>query len=301
MNKKILRYFTLTALFAVIALSVWYFSKPYDYTVTFESKTLPGTINQSLKLWVKSLDNSDIIESNSINNIRQSFDYSEGTYTYNWILDNKHDSLTKVTVDITASKSSFSDRIAHIFKNTKLKQRSKDNIRNFMTLLQSHLESHDVKIIGEAISPEVYCAYLSFGTEQILKANEMMKNYNYLSTELLKHKIELQGNPMVEITKWDKKKDSIYFNFCFPIVEKDSLPKHPKIKYKTLKPQKSLKAIYHGNYISSDRAWYKLLHYAEKENIKLTGKPIEVFHNNPMYGREDRNWKTEIYMPLKEK
>ncbi|NBC57453.1 MAG: AraC family transcriptional regulator [Bacteroidetes bacterium] len=300
MNKKILRYFTLTALIAVIVLGVWYFTKPYDYTVTFESKTLPGTINQSLKLWVKSLDNSKIIESNSINNIKQNFNYNDNSYTYNWILDNKHDSLTKVTVDITGSKSNISNRIAHIFKNTKLKQRSKDNIHDFMTLLQSHLESHDVKIIGEAMSPEVYCAYLSFQTEQMLKANEMMKSYNYLSTELLKNKIELQGNPMVEITRWDKKKDSIYFNFCFPIVEIDSLPKHPKIKFKTIKSQKSIKAIYHGNYISSDRAWYKLLHYAENENIKLNSKPIEVFHNNPMYGREDRNWKTEIYMPIKE-
>lgn len=300
MNKKYIRGFFISVLLAFFALSLWYFSKPYDYTVTFESKTLPGTINQSLKLWVKSLDNSKIIESNSINNIKQNFNYSQDSYTYNWVLENKHDSLTKVIVDITDSKSSVTNRIANIFKNTKLKQRSKDNIHDFMTLLQSHLESHDVKIIGEAMSPEVYCAYLSFETEQMLKANEMMKSYNYLSTELLKNKIELHGNPIVEITRWDKKKDSIYFNFCFPIVEKDSLPKHPKIKYKKIKSKSSIKAIYHGNYISSDRAWYKLLHYAEKENIKLNSKPIEVFHNNPMYGREDRNWKTEIYIPIKE-
>lgn len=301
MNKKYKRLFGITVLVGMFGLSVWYFSKPYDYTVRFESKTLPGTINQSLKLWVKSLDHSEIIESNSINNIKQNFTYNEVSYTYNWELENKNDSLTKVIVDITDSKSSVSKRIAHIFKDTKLKNRAKDNILDFMTILQNHLDSHDVEIIGEAMSPEVYCAFLSFKTVQMLKANEMMKNYNYLSTELLKNKIELQGHPMLEITKWDTKTDSIHFNFCFPILEKDSLPKHPEIKYKTIKPQKSIKAVYHGNYISSDRAWYKLLHYAKKENINLRSKPIEVFHNNPMYGREDRNWKTEIFMPLKEK
>lgn len=284
-------------LLLIIALSTWYFSKPHDYQITFQSKTLPGTINQSLKLWVKSLDNSKIIESSSINDIKQNFTYNNDSYTYHWFFESKNDSLTKVIVDIIDSKSSVSKRIANIFKDTKLKKRAKENIHDFMTVLQDHLDSHDVKVVGEAMSPEVYCAYLSFKTEQMLKANEMMKNYNYLSTELLKNKIELQGNPMVEITKWNTKTDSIHFNFCFPIIYKDSLPAHSEIKYKKIKPQKSIKAIYHGNYISSDRAWYKLLHYSKKKNIKLNSKPIEVFHNNPMYGREDRNWKTEIFMP----
>jgi len=300
MNKKNLRNFGLIAFIALVALSVWYFSKPFDYRVTFESKALPGTINQSLKLWVKSLNNSEIIKSHSLNEIEQSIIDNEDLYTYRWQLEQKNDSITKVSVGIIDSNSSSTKRIATLFKNTKIKETSKANVKDFMEVLQEHLESHDVKVVGEANSPEVYCAYLSYKTEQMLKANEMMKNYVYLSNELLKNKIELQGNPMVEITKWDQKKDSINFNFCFPIVYQDSLPTHPEIKYKKIESQKSLKAIYHGNYISSDRAWYRLLQYAKKKNLTLIGKPIEVFHNNPIYGIDDRNWKTEIYMPLKE-
>lgn len=300
MNKKHIRFLFITILLAFFALGVWYFSKPYDYMVTFESKALPGTINQSLKLWVKSLDNSKIIESNSLHNIKQSFSYDDNSYIYNWEFESLNDSLTKVNVGIIDSNSSPSKRISNIFEDTKLKKRAKDDITKFMTVLKNHLDSHDVKIIGETMSPEVYCAYLSFNTEQMLKANEMMKNYVYLSNELLKDKIELKGNPMVEITSWDKKKDSISFNFCFPIIYKDSLPDHPEIKYKKIESQKSLKAVYHGNYISSDRAWYKLLQYAKNNELTLKQTPVEVYHNNPIYGRDDRNWKTEIYMPVKE-
>lgn len=300
MSKKILRYFTITLLIAVAVLGLWFFSKPYDYRVSFESKTLPGTINQTLKLWVKSVDNSEIIESNSVNNITQRFKYNDENYTYDWIFKNKSDSTTIVNIGIINSKSSPSKRIANIFEDTKLKTRAKENVTDFMTVLKDHLDSYDVKIVGEAMSPEVYCAFLPFDTEQMLKANEMMKSYTYLSNELLKDKIKLRGNPMVEVTRWNAKADSLHFNFCFPIVEKDSLPDHQSIKYKKIKSQKSLKAIYHGNYISSDRAWYRLFHYAQKNNLSLIGKPIEVYHNNPNYGTNDTEWKTEIYMPIKE-
>jgi effector-binding domain-containing protein len=78
------------------------------------------------------------------------------------------------------------------------------------------------------------------------------------------------------------------------------MPQHQIIKFKEIKSQKSIKAIYHGNYISSDRAWYKLLQYAEKKNMNLFSQPIEVYHNNPNFGSNDRDWKTEIYMPIKE-
>jgi len=61
-----------------------------------------------------------------------------------------------------------------------------------------------------------------------------------------------------------------------------------------------LKAIYNGNYITSDRAWYALLDYAAKNGIAVTGLPIEIFNNNPNMGTNELEWETEIFMPLKE-
>lgn len=298
MNKKIYKNVALLVIIVFVATGLWYFFKPYDYTVSFESKTRPGTINQTLKLWDKSLKTSEITENISTEQIKQVFQYKDHEYIYNWEFENKNDSITQVNIGIIDSKSDFSSRFANLFNDTEVKIQAKKNISDFMTVLNDHLDSHNVKIIGEAMSPEVFCAYLSFETEQMLKANEMMKSYTFLSNELLKGKVKMKGNPMVEITKWNTKTDSIHFNFCFPIIEQDSLPKHSAIKYKKIKSQKSLKAEYHGNYISSDRAWYELLYYAEKNNINLDKRPIEVFHNNPMLGGNDREWKTEVYMPI---
>ena len=92
--------------------------------------------------------------------------------------------------------------------------------------------------------------------------------------------------------------DSIVFNFCYPIIKKDSLPTIKDVVYKEFIGMKSLKAIYNGNYMTSDRAWYTLLDYAKKNAIEVDKKPIEFFFNNPNMGGDAFRWKAEIYMPL---
>ena len=64
--------------------------------------------------------------------------------------------------------------------------------------------------------------------------------------------------------------------------------------------KKALMAIYNGNYITSDRAWYALLDYAEKNEIPITGLPLEIFYNNPNMGADEKNWKAEVFMPFAE-
>jgi effector-binding domain-containing protein len=74
---------------------------------------------------------------------------------------------------------------------------------------------------------------------------------------------------------------------------------HPEIIYKRIPTQRAIKAVYNGNYTTSDRAWYVLLDYAKKNNLEVTGLPLEVFYNNPNLGGDALNWKAEIFMPLK--
>ena len=95
------------------------------------------------------------------------------------------------------------------------------------------------------------------------------------------------------------KNDSIQYNFCFPIKQSDSLPKHPEIKYKRYYEKDAIKATYNGNYITSDRAWYALKEYADRNNIEIDLTPIEIFYNNPNMGGDELQWKAEIFMPIK--
>ena len=128
----------------------------------------------------------------------------------------------------------------------------------------------------------------------------MMRDYTYLSNSIVNSGLQLDGPPLIKIIDWDQEKDRIRFNFCFPVLQQVSLPELPEIQYVSIKPNKVLKAEYYGNYQTSDRAWYALMDYADKNNISVSKLPVEVFYSNPTIGGDAMQWKAEIYMPIQD-
>ena len=300
MSSRILKKIIVLILACTFIGLLWLTFKPYDYVVSFKTKAVSGTINQTVKLWTKTLDNAKIIEQNRLNKIKQRITFQDSTYSYHWQFFPINDSLTQVKIGINNAKSSFKNRMNNLFRHTDFEKRIKITVTHFVNILNEHLKKFNVTIEGETKTPKVYCAYVSVKTKQFQKAKGMMQNYGLLNTVLHENNVVLNGKPLVEITYWDTKTDSIHYNFCYPIIKHDTLPQHKSIKYKELKSIKAIKAIYNGNYITSDRSWYALLKHAEKNNIKVEHTPIEIFHNNPNIGGNELEWKAEIYMPLKE-
>ncbi len=284
----------------VLGFLCWYlFLKPYDYLVTFKVKTTAGTINQSLKLWNSSLKNKQPIIQEDLNYLTQQININDSLYTYQWSISSLNDSISKVKIYVTDEEYSFINKISIPFSNTAFEKRTIKTISNFTKKLIEHLKEIKVTVEGESNTRSTYCAYISMKGLQIEKAKGMMKNYSLLSSVLSEDHIKMNGTPFVEITNWNIGNDSITYNFCFPIIKVDSLPKHPLIQYKQYNQVKALKAIYNGNYITSDRAWYALLDYAKKYKIAVEKTPVEVFYNNPNFGGDEMRWKAEIFMPIR--
>lgn len=279
---------------------LWYFFlKPHDYLATFKANATPGTINQTIKLWAKTLEDSQIIRQDKLTDLEQVITFNDSVFIYNWKIEQLDDSISRVNVSIKDSKHSLANRLSMPFSDTDFEKRSKKTVLEFHEKLKEHLEKFRVSIKGIGSIPDKFCAYIPLESSQIEKAAEMMKNYPHLDGFVLSSNIETDGQPFIEITHWDIKKDSITYNFCYPIKKTDSLPEHKIIKYKQFKGGPALKAIYNGNYITSDRAWYALLNEAKKRNVKITGNPVEIFHSNPNMGNNEIEWVAEIYMPLR--
>jgi len=286
--------------FVLLGGLLWYlFIKPYDYLVTFKSKTFPGAINQTIKTWSLSLDNSTIIDQSDINNLKQRITFNDTTYLYKWKIIAVNNSTSKVKVYIKDEHHSLKNRILFPFSNTDFEKRTKNTLVDFNNKLNEHIKSFKVTIKGESEIKSTYCAYIPIKSKQLNKAKGMMQNYNLLSSFIFENNISLNGKPMVEITYWNMANDSIHYNFCYPIIKNDSLPVNKIIKYKNIENKKALKAIYNGNYISSDRAWYALMDYANSNNIKIDKKPLEIFYNNPNMGGNSIKWKAEVFLPIK--
>jgi len=287
--------------FLLAGFLLWYLIiKPYDYLVTFKVKTSAGTINQTIKLWNTSIANLNPVKQENIANLTQQIKINDSIHNYEWSISSVNDSISKVNVYVTDKEHSFANKISIPFCNTDFEKRTEQTVTDFIDKLKEHLKKIKVTVVGKDTTRSTYCAYISMKGLQIEKARGMMQNYSLLTSILSAENITMNGTPFVEITNWNTQNDSIAYNFCFPVIKSDSLPVDSRIQYKQYNGAKALKATYNGNYITSDRAWYALVDYAENNNIKIDKKPLEVFYSNPNFGGDVLKWKAEIYMPIKE-
>ncbi len=284
----------------VLGALTWYlFIKPYDYLVTIKTNTFPGVVNQTIKLWSTIQDDSRILEQENLAEIKQQLSFNDSTHVYNWHIDRITDSTSKIKVYIKDVDHSFQNKITIPFANTDFEKRTKKTLLDFTEKLNEHIANFKVSVIGPSEFPSAYCIYIPIVSSQLQKANGMMKNYGLLTDFIVRNNIKPKGPPFIETTYWNIARDSITYNFCFPIIKSDSIPNHNLIEHKQFAGKKAIKAIYNGNYISSDRAWYALLDYARANNMDILKTPIEFFYNNPNMGGNELNWKAEVFIPLK--
>jgi len=287
--------------FVMAGFLLWYFIiKPYDYLVTFKVKTSAGTINQTIKLWNTSIANLNPVKQENIANLSQQIEVNDSIHNYKWSISSVNDSISKVNVYVTDKEHSFANRISIPFGTTDFEKRIEYSVTDFIAKLKEHLKKIKVSVAGIDTTRSTYAAYISMKGLQIEKARGMMQNYSLLTSILSAENITMNGTPFVEITNWNTQNDSIAYNFCFPVIKSDSLPVDSRIQYKQYNGAKALKATYNGNYITSDRAWYALVDYAENNDIKIDKNPLEVFYSNPNFGGDELQWKAEIFMPIKD-
>ena len=286
----------------LVALAlIWYlFIKPSDYIINFKVVTTPGTVTQSVKSWNYDVPDSEIIAQDGLHKVVQQRHFGDSIVNYSYEAKMINDSVTQVSVGVKDLDHSLINRLTVPFKNTLFRKRSTENIETFFEILREHLDQINIEVTGLDQTRSTFVAYVPLKGLQVEKARGMMQYYGYIGDVLLKNNVELNGPPIIEVTDWDTETDSISYNFCFPIIRSENLPISKDIKYKRLFQKEAVHAVYNGNYITSDRAWYALLEYAKNNNLAVEKKPVEIFYNNPNMGGNELDWKADIYLPLKQ-
>lgn len=284
----------------LIALGYYLFFRPFEFEVRFRAETVPGDIIQSLRIWTRSLEGSNIVKVDSFNHVMQVVSVDQRTYKYNWRFDPASDSVTIIRVRISERDRNILNKLLIPFTDQNIEKDAAIMVREFYDILSTHLDITRVRVIGESRLDSVFCICSTLQTNQIEKANGMMLAYSPLTTFVSEYNLEVAGRPMVRVNSWSHSMGSLAFDFCFPIKKTGDLPQSKIFSYKEFPQQRALKAEYFGNYITSDRAWYELIKFAHNNDYKTTGFPIELFHNNPNLGSNEKDWKAEIFLPLED-
>ncbi len=285
----------------VLGIMGYLFIYPYDYIVRFEANTFPGTINQTIKLWHETGGVIDSpVEQEDLRNLSHQMQVGDSIHLYRWDIEPLTDSTSRVAVKIRDLDHSLANRLQVPFGGSVIEGSSKRMVTDFAMKLKEHLDLIKVRVDGLSELPDTFYMYVNLETDQFGKAGGMMDYYQLLSDLIFQGGVAMNGPPMIVVDEWNRETDSIKYKFCFPILRSDRLPEHPAVEYGRIFPKRALKATYNGNYITSDRAWYALLDYAEKHGFEVEATPVEVFYNNPSFGGDATRWKAEIFLPLKE-
>ena len=298
--KKKIGIFCSVALFLFLG---WYFGiKASDYTITFTAKAASGTVIQGIQEWStiqrqKRKEHFTVVEKNNFDFLKQQMTVGDTTYTYVWEITPLNDSVSKVSVGINEIGKSWYNKITAPFWPTKFKTEQIRKVKDLREGLNEHLKNLKVRIDGEGTSKPVYVAYIQLKSVLQEKAQSMIGNDAAITGFLYTHKIKIVDRPYVEIVDWALDKETIVFNYCFRIDPLTKAIADANVKFKTIPSLKGIKATYYGNFRTSDRAWFALMDYAKKNDLKIKNIALEHFLANPFNGGEELEWETQIIMP----
>lgn len=285
----------------------WYmFLKPEDYIVRFKVAASPGTLLKQVEEWSLIQNNNDsasftINEKIPFEVIQQSVKKNNISLELDWVFKSISDSVSQVTVGVSEKEHSLYNRLTAPFLNTNFKKTAIGLIQDYKSGMEFRLKNNfKVKCLGIDNTPKLQYAYLEIKNINLLdKAAKMMEINEVLLKFLNDNDIKDSEFPFLIVDEWDLHENTIDFKYCFAVKNKDSLPFSNQIKYDILPSRKSLKAIYNGNYRTSDRAWFALHEYSKRHDIPIETKPIEFFKSNPFHGGNELKWVTEVYIPIK--
>ncbi|WP_298486220.1 hypothetical protein [uncultured Maribacter sp.] len=297
--KKVFLFSLLSVLF--ITLLWYFFIMDYDYKVTFETNHPSGVVYNTLVNWnnwePKSKKMVSIRSKKPFLEVSHDLEVFDSIVEIDWRIQKKTDTITKVTAFFKDKENSLFQKLRIPFFKTAFVNRSILIAKNIREGLKIHKEEYKVSSIEKTIFTKKNVLYTTVSCKLHKKAKTMMKHTSVVMEYIKNNELLLNGDPFLEITDWNLKEDRITFNFCFPISKEDNFPKSDFIKFKSTNEKEALKLVFNGNYSISDRGWYALIDYAERNNIKVDFLPMEVFLNSPHSGGDYLEWEAEIYLP----
>lgn len=291
--------------FALLATLLWYFFlKQEHYQIRFTTSQPPGVVYQHLADWsiFGKQDSLDVhwVSGTRYSSIHQMVTQKEDTVVYEWEIGRINDTTTQIRALVTDPVKYWERKFQAPLHLGSFVEENIERVRKVGDQLVKKAENFEVETISDTLFPSKFCAYISVSDVPVeKKANRMLSEISFVMGYIKDHEIPLDGDPFLQVTRWDQDKNTIDFDFCFPIQKSDSLPPASNVAFKTTHSQKYLKAVFHGNYRISDNAWYYLLDHAERSTLEIDPLPTELYLNDPHVGGNSLEWEAHIFVPLK--
>lgn len=299
--KKIYFSIAIIIFLALAAGITFLFNRPGDYQAHFTVKTTPEIAYYNILNWDtwnrKQLSSEiETLSKTPVRNISKKITLVDTTLIFNWEFKKVNDSITVVRAYVSDPDRKLYNRLTLPFSNTHFKNEVRENLFDIKERMELILKKFRYEFTGYHHFEKKSCVCINIKSTPRGKAMAMISTVTDLNQFVSQNNLKLDGNPFVVVHDWNEFKDSISFDFCFPIARTDAVPEHPEIKLKSVEGMDAVKTDFYGNYSISDITWHNLAEEAKRLGYKTNHKLIEVYFNDPHSGGNELEWKAEIFL-----
>lgn len=199
-------------------------------------------------------------------------------------------------------KNSFGEKFYWLFKGG-IEKNTIPIYDRGLELLEKHilkeLEKHSFETKGEVDYGGGFYLYQTVSCKIQDIENKMNEMFPVIEAYMSKNNIAASGKPFTLNHKWDEVNNTAMFSACIPVKERVITTGDVLTGY--LKPQKTFKTIFKGDYKFANDAWEAAYNGLAAQGFSeiVGAEPFEIYTVGPRETANPAKWVTEIYIPIK--
>ncbi len=220
-------------------------------------------------------------------NINWSFEETPEGTKVTWAMDGNQDFVTKL---VTVFMGSIESQTGPDFERGLFKLDS---------IVQEDMKRYDVKINGVTEYGGGFYIYKTTNANSKNISAKMGENYGVIMQFMGQNGLKQSGMPLTVYNEMSE--SGVIMSNGIPVNEKVEIPEGADVALGFIPNMKAIKTTLTGNYTNLRKAYkaaYK--HLAENQLEPAEHKPFEIYVTDPGNYPNPADWKTEIYIPIKE-
>ncbi|EDP71688.1 hypothetical protein FBALC1_04352 [Flavobacteriales bacterium ALC-1] len=283
------------------AWNSWVEAKPETKVMLPEqTKGIGGSYSWEDEDGIGTMKTIDTKPNTSITQEMQFGDFPTNDVT--WNLTPNEDGTTEVTWTISGKDLPFGFKAFATVMGGMEKQIGPHYERGLTMLdsvLQDDMNRYDVKINGITEYGGGFYLYKTTNANSQNISAKMGQNFGAIMQFMGPKGLKQSGMPLTVYN--DMSTSNVIMSNGIPVNERIDLPKDSDISIGFIPKIRVLKTTLTGNYTFLPKAWEATMKHLAENNLEQSEhKPFEIYTTDPDNYPNPADWKTEIYIPLKE-
>jgi len=282
------------------AWSSWVEADP-EMKITLPEKTqgVGGSYSWEDKDGIGTMKTLAATPSTSITQEMQFADFPPSSIS--WNLKPNADGTTEVTWNIKGENLPFVFKMFSLMMGgmeSQIGPHYERSLEKLDSVLATDMERFTIDINGITEYGGGFYLYKTTNANSSNISAKMGQNFGAIMQFMGQQGLKQSGMPL---TVYNEMSENVIMSNGIPVKERIEIPSNSDISMGFMPKMKVLKTTLTGNYTNLPKAWEATMAHLKKNGLELSEvKPFEIYTTDPGHYPNPADWKTEIYIPLKE-